>query len=81
MWTPYLGERLSLCVDVGNAHDCCAVSVMKEGEVVGHIPRHLLWASWHFIAHVGQVVCEVIRKRERGSGLDLPCTYTFTGNY
>ena len=41
MWTPYLGERLSLCADVGNAHDCCAVSVMKEGEVVGHIQRLL----------------------------------------
>ena len=56
MWTPYLGERLSLCADVGNAHDCCAVLVMKDGEVVGHIPRHLSQASWHFIVHGGGAV-------------------------
>ena len=80
MWTPYLGERLSLCVDVENAHDYCAVSVMKDGEMVDHILRHLLRALWHFIAHGGKVVCELIGKSKRGHRLEVPCTYTFTGS-
>ena len=39
IWTPCLGERLFLRADVGNAHVSYFVSVMKDGVVVGHMPR------------------------------------------
>ena len=41
VWTPRLGERLTVAPETGNSHDKFAVSVNKLGGIVGHGPRQL----------------------------------------
>ena len=79
VWTPLLGERLLVRPETGNNHDKYAVSVVKHGEIVGHLPRELSRTVWHFILHGGQVTCEVTGKRKLGNGLEVPCIYKFIG--
>ena len=39
VWTHEGGEELSLVTEDGNEHDKYAVAVIKDGYVVGHMPR------------------------------------------
>ena len=52
VWTPMLGERLSVRPETGNNHDKHAVSVVKRGGIVGHVPRELSRTVWHFLLHL-----------------------------
>ena len=37
-WTPFIKENLSVESEEGNQYDKYAVSVVKVGEIVGHVP-------------------------------------------
>ena len=41
IWTPILGEKLLTATESENHHDKYAVKVLKETEVVGHVPRDI----------------------------------------
>ena len=41
IWTPALGEKLSTATEPENHHDKDAVKVLKENEVVGHVPSDI----------------------------------------
>lgn len=64
MWTPRIGEVLEVDVERGNIHDRYAVSVLKEGTVVGHAPRELSRYLWFFIDNGGRITCEVTGRRK-----------------
>ena len=49
VWHPVLREQLTLERDNSKSHDRHAVSVMKDGTIVGHVPRELLSVYYHFI--------------------------------
>ena len=66
VWTPFIGQELSLKAEDGNAH---AVAVMKDGSVVGHIPRSLSTVSWYFLKRGGHISCRVTGRRKLGVGL------------
>ena len=72
VWTLLQGERLTVLPETWNSHDKHAFSMVKRGEIVGHIPRKLLQTMWHFLLHGGQVFCEMTGKRKRGKGLEVP---------
>ena len=38
IWTPTLSEKLSTATETENHHDKYAVKVLKENEVIGHVP-------------------------------------------
>ena len=80
IWTPTLGVELQLMPEEDNIHDNHAVAVMKEGNVVGHMPRSLLPMSWFFIKRGGSISCEVTGHQKFGIGLEVPCTYTYRGS-
>ena len=40
-WTPLLGETLNTSLELDNEHDKYAVSIVKSGEIVGHVPRSI----------------------------------------
>ena len=40
-WTPVLGEELQCQRESSNANDPYAVAVMKEDNIVGHVPRRI----------------------------------------
>ena len=41
IWEPAVGEELECTQDPGNSHDRYAVAVLKEGIVVGYVPRKI----------------------------------------
>ena len=40
VWIPNMGEKLSMATELENHHKY-VVKVLKENEVVGHVPRHI----------------------------------------
>ncbi len=78
-WTPSIGEVLALQTEEDNHHDKFAVSVMKDGEIVGHLPRCLSKISFYFLKRGGEINCTVVGKRKKGKGLEVPCLYIYAG--
>lgn len=83
IWTPIIGEVLPVKRELTNDYDRFAVAVLKDGEVVGHVPRTLSKTTSFFPRHDGNVVfCEVTGERvNRGVqlGVEVPCVYKFYG--
>lgn len=79
VWSPYIGEALSVEQEKDNQYDKYAVSVKKSGEIVGHVPRSFSKVLWLFLSHGGQINCKVTGKRKKGNGLEVPCVYFYTG--
>ena len=58
VWSPVVGEELSIVREHGNPEDAFAVVVTKSGTTVGLIPREISKTCWHFIiAHDGEINC------------------------
>ncbi len=83
IWTPSIGEVLFAKKDRRNAHDRFAVSLIRDGVVVGHVPREFSKVAWHFLTHGGSISCEITGRRRRDVtarlGLVVPCVYRFEG--
>ena len=56
VWQPLIGERITFCIERGNAH---AVSIQRDSTVVGHVPREVSKVFKGFLKHGGEVVCEI----------------------
>lgn len=80
IWTPYVGEELSLSPEDDNDHDRYAVAVVKGRNIVGHIPQTVSKVTWHFIKRGGRVLCQVTGHRKLGVGLEVPCSLTYLGS-
>ena len=59
VWTPVLGEVLSVSIEEGNSHDRFAVCMKRGKLIVGHVPREISCKVWCFLRHGGQCTCEV----------------------
>ena len=83
VWTPVEDEMLRLIPEPSNSVDRNAVAVMKEGEVVGHVPYNLAPVVSLFLrrdvnkAFAGVTGDKV--NRGAGYGLEIPCVYKFYG--
>ena len=77
--TPSLGEMLQLKVEPTNPYDDFAVSIVKEGVVVGHIPLYVSRVVCFFLKRVGSVGFCFQVNQGVGLGLEIPCTYKFYG--
>ena len=64
----------------GNIYDQHAITVMKDGLVVGRVPRELSKLFWTFLASGGRITSEVKGRRKKGRGLEVPCTYKIHGS-
>ena len=77
LWTPVVGESLDVQREPSNAYDCSAVSVLRDGTVVGHVPREVRRPFQSFLLTGGSITCEVLGHRRYGKGLEVPCLYKF----
>ena len=78
IWTPRLGEQLTLAPESDNDHDRRAVAVFKGSTVVGHVPRSLSRIVWYFLRRGGIGRSEVSGNRRKKFGLEVPCIFFFT---
>ena len=80
VWDPYLDELLTVQPEAGNDHDRHAVSVLKDGEIVGHVPKEISKVFWYFLRRGGRVSCVISGRRKHGKGLEVPCVYKCVGS-
>ena len=78
VWMPSVGEVLLLVKEEGNEHNCFAVSVMKDGFIVGHARRELSNVFSHFLNHEGEITARTGHKR-LGNCLEVLFCYIFSG--
>ena len=71
LWTPTLGEKLSTTAEPENHHDKYAVKVLKENEVVGHVPRDISKYCTSAILCGRTIKCEIAEKRQNKRGMGL----------
>ena len=77
-WTPhapYISEELTTNVEEENLFDRHAITVLKNGEIVGHMPRKIAQLSWFFVKRGGSIKSVVNRNRSRGTF----CDYIYSG--
>ena len=84
IWQPTHGQILQCAREVSNRFDPFAVSVVDDGEIVGHVPRRISAACALFLQHSGSIRCEVTGDRRYSSdlpqgGLEVPCELIFEG--
>ena len=54
-----IGEKLQADQELDNEVDKFAVKVVKNNEIVGHVPREYSQILWYFIAHGGKICVKV----------------------
>ena len=87
IWTPVVGEVLTVAREAGNTEDRFAVAVTKDDMVVGHVPREFSKLCWHFLRHGGTIACLISQRLHKLYSLgscgwlncmvDLPRSLTF----
>jgi hypothetical protein len=76
---PEQGQGMLLKREPGKSKDQHAVAVLREGEIVGHVPYNLAPAVSHFLRRdMNKAFAEVTGgkvNRGAGYGLEVPCIY------
>ena len=84
IWTPTLGKELQCVTEDSNDSDPYAVAVMKQDDIVGHIPRRISDACSLSLRR-GGVIDRMITGLRRFSAdlpqgvLEMPCTLKLKG--
>ena len=88
-WEIEIWEALGLQHEPKNQHDKNSIAVIRDGHVVGHIPRALASTKQgtgivqHFLTKTdSKAEVEVVGKavnRGGGYGMEVPCVYRFSG--
>ena len=84
VWHPTIGEELDCRREVTNPSDRYAVAVVKDGTIVGHLPKKLSRLFSIFLRSGSVVRCLVTGARTYSAdlpqgGLEVPCTLIFDG--
>lgn len=79
VWEARIGEILPCIREPANMVDRYAVSVVKNGTVVGHLPKEVSRLCSLFLRRGGEIMCEVTGNRRHSrdliqGGLEIPCT-------
>ena len=61
-------------------YDKNAVAIIRDDQIVGHIPQVNSKVCAFYIRRGGTIKCRVIGKRQHGLGLEILCIYIFKGN-
>lgn len=84
IWIAQVGELLVCERDQYNVQDRYAVSVKKDGNVIGHLPRKISRVCSVFLRRGGNIQCIIVAQRRYSSdlpqgGLEVPCSLLFRG--
>ena len=83
IWEPYVGETLLLKREPTNVVDRSAVAVLKETEIVGHVPYNISSALSMFLRRecnkgFVEVTGDCVN-RDAGYGMEVPYIYRLYG--
>ena len=83
VWDAVIGEHLTCRRKPTNESDRYAVAVLKDGNVIGHLPRKVSQVCSLFLRRGGTISCEVTGTRRYSAdlpqgGLEIPCKLLFT---
>jgi len=87
VWDPSHGECFVVLHQLGNDHDCHAMTVYgldAPGQIVGHIPREISRISHYFTMHDEKITGEVTglcRYCREVSGMEIPCVLQYEETY
>ena len=56
-----------LVTEDSKEHDKHTIVMMKDGDIVGHVPHSLSMVSWFFFEHSRRMTCRIIGKRKFGN--------------
>ena len=83
IWQPRIGEVLVLKREPTNDKDRLAVSIERQGQVVGHVPCNLApLISYFLLREVNKGMVEMTGQpvnRGAGMGMEVPCVYHLFG--
>ena len=84
IWAAVYGEELPCEREAGNRVDAFAVAVMKDGTVVGHVPKKISSICSLYLRRGGSIICRVTGSRRYSEdliqgGLEIPCVLIFEG--
>ena len=57
VWEASLGEMMTCAIELGNAFDLFAVLVVRDREIIGHVPRKISAACSLLLRHRGCITC------------------------
>ena len=78
------GQTFPCLREEGNPFDLFAVSVVRAGNIIGHVPRKISAACSLFLRNRGSIQCTITGGRQYSrdliqGGLEVPCKLTFKG--
>lgn len=84
IWDAVIGEDLVCERETTNEHDRYAVAVVKDGVIIGHLPRTISRPCSLFLRRENSIMCRVIGHRRYSAylpqgGLEIPCVLRFAG--
>ena len=82
VWVASSGDILQCVRELSKRHDPYAVSVKKDGTIVGHVPRKISTICSLFLQRGGSIQCTIVGSRRYSGdlpqgGLEIPCVLTF----
>ncbi len=80
-WTPYIDEVLNCEHEEDNNYDEYAIAVMKDGMIVGHVPKTISKQFYNLLKSGGFVKTKVIGNPANTKKLRIriPCMYIVSG--
>jgi len=80
-WEASYGKTFPCLQEEGNLFDPFALSVVRAGDIIGHVPRKISAACSLFLWNCGSIQCTVTgNRRDLVEGrLEVPCKLTFKG--
>ena len=80
-WTPQIDEELTCAHEANNIYDEYAIAVMKDGVIVGHVPRTISKQFYNLLKGGGFVKTKVIGNpaNTKKLGIHVPCLYIVSG--
>ena len=83
-WKNTIGKKLQPDQELGNEADKFAVKVVKNNEIVGHLPREYSRTLWYFIARGGKICVEMTgckrHCKQLCGGTEIPCRSVFSSS-
>ena len=83
IWVAVVGEELPCRREPTNQEDRSTVAVVKDSNIVGHVPRKISSICSLFLRQSGSIICRVTGSRQYSSdlpqgGLENSCVLTFS---